>query len=61
MQFNPAVKAWSMALSMQERAWLVGGVIHLRSQPGQGASIEASFPLTKPRPDETLPAPNPKL
>ena len=48
-------------LSMQERAWLVGGVIHLRSQPGQGASIEASFPLTKPRPDETLPAPNPKL
>ena len=48
-------------LSMQERAWLVGGVIQLHSQPGQGTTIEASFPMTKPRPDEILPEPKPKL
>ena len=38
-------------LSMQERAWLVGGRIDINSQPGQGAIIHVVFPLEKPRSD----------
>lgn len=46
-------------LSMQERAWLVGGRIQLESQPGQGTTIQVAFPLDKPRPEESLTQPEP--
>ncbi len=42
-------------LNMEERAQLLGGELHLESQPGEGTRIRLRFPLPAPRP--TLQAP----
>jgi signal transduction histidine kinase len=34
---------------MQERAAALGGVVDISSQPGNGAAVQVSFPLTMSR------------
>ena len=50
--YHPNAQAGIGLSNMRERAWLVGGDLHIRSAPSQGTQIELSVPLRATRRSE---------